>query len=76
MPLTFKVAYLLPVFIFVAVQTKAANGRSFFFSIVRFKFHSVSRRLLVVCHAFLGVCVGGLCYIFINAYISAVLKAI
>ena len=51
--LTFKVAYLLWVFIFVAVQTKATNGRSIF-SIVRFKFHS---RLLVVCHPFLGVCV-------------------
>lgn len=57
--LTFKVAYLLWVFIFVAVQTKATNGRSFFFSNVRFKFHSLSRRLLVVCHTFLGVCVGG-----------------
>jgi len=55
--LTIKVAYLLWVFIFVAVQTKATNGRSFF-SIVRFKFHSVSRRHLV-CHAFLGVRVGG-----------------
>ena len=53
--LTFKVAYLLCVFIFVAVQTKAANGR-FFCSIVRSKFHS---RRLVVCHAFLSVCVGG-----------------
>ena len=29
--LTFKVAYLLWIFIFVAVQTKATNGRSFFF---------------------------------------------
>ena len=29
--LTFKVAYLLCVFIFVAVQTKAANGKFFFF---------------------------------------------
>ena len=56
--LTFKVAYLLCVFIFVAVQTKAANGR-FFCSIVRSKFHSLSRRRLVVCHAFLSVCVGG-----------------
>ena len=54
--LTFKVAYLLLVFIFVAIQTKATNGRSFF-SIIRFKFHSLSRRLVVVCHAFLGVCV-------------------